>query len=243
VTTLSDDTTHSGTSLCDAIAAAGADDNIQFQAGLREPLDTSSTPRYYQSSNYSRGADMRCWVYSLVTIAWVVWAVSAIAQDVSSGPERGKKLPTLKVFDVTGPNKDKDLDYAAERKNLPTVYVFVQADKWDRPMARFLRKLDETVAKEGKDASVVAVWLTDNPDKTKEYLPRAQESLQFQVTALACYTGEKAGLDGWSINADAHLTVVVANQQKVAAVFGYRSVNETNVPAVHKALQKITDNN
>jgi hypothetical protein len=163
----------------------------------------------------------------------------ATAQDLSSGPERGTKVPALKILDVTGPNKDKEIDYAAERKDLPTVYVFVQADIWDRPIARFLRKLDEAVGKEGKDALVIAVWLTDRPDKTKEYLPRAQESLQLQATVLACYTGDKADPDGWSINPDAHLTIAVASQNKVAAVFGYRSVNETNVPEVHKVLQKI----
>jgi hypothetical protein len=34
------------------------------------------------------------------------------------------------------------------------------------------------------------------------------------------------------------LTAVVANKGKVAAVFGYQSLNETDVPAVHEALMK-----
>src|SRR5438874_10222916 len=91
----------------------------------------------------------------------VLAASAAPAQDVVSGPEKGKAVPALKVFDVTGPNKGKELDYKAERKDRPTVYVFVRADKWDRPMARFLRGLDEAVRKE-KDVHVVAVWLTDD---------------------------------------------------------------------------------
>jgi hypothetical protein len=164
--------------------------------------------------------------------------VPAWAQDVVSGPDRGKKVPPLKVFDGTGPNQGKELDYAAERKHKPTVYVFVQADKWDRPMARFLRKLDEAVRKEHQDGYVVAVWLTDSPGKTKEYLPVAQQSLQLQATALTCFSGEKAGPGGWGINADAHLTAAVANKQKVTATFGYRCVNETDVPGVRDALQK-----
>ena len=60
---------------------------------------------------------------------------AATGQDVDSGPENGKKVPALKVFDTTGPKQDIEVDYAAERKDKPTVYVFVQADKWDRPMA------------------------------------------------------------------------------------------------------------
>src|SRR6266404_2792185 len=131
---------------------------------------------------------------------------SAWAQDISSGPYQGKKVPPLKVFDATGPNKDKEVDYAAERKDKPTIYIFIQADKWDRPMARFLRKLDEALQKEEEDSSLVAVWLTENPEKTKEYLPVAQQSLKFQRTVLACFTGEKAGPKDWNINGDAHLT-------------------------------------
>jgi hypothetical protein len=175
----------------------------------------------------------------------IVFAVTfgtalAWAQDVGSGPDKGKKVPALKVFDATGPSAGKEVDYALERKDAPTVYVFVQADKWDRPMARFLRKLDEAVLKEGKGASVVAVWLTADPDKTKEYLPIAQESLKFEAAALTCYTGEKSGPEGWGINLDAHLTAVVANERKVVAVFGYLSINETAVPQVHKALHEAT---
>ena len=128
--------------------------------------------------------------------AVLVFATQALAQDVVSGPEKGKKAPALKVFDATGANKDKEIDYAAERKDKPTIFLIVQADKWDRPMARFLRKLDEAVIKESADAYVVAVWLTDDVDKTKSYLPVAQQSLKLQNSALTCFTGEKAGPEG-----------------------------------------------
>jgi hypothetical protein len=173
------------------------------------------------------------WLLPLLLLASWAWS-----QDVASGPPKGGKVPALKVFDATGPHADKDVDYAAKRGMKPTVYVFVRADRWDRPMARFLKKLDQAVGKEARDAYVVAVWLTENPKKTKEYLPVAQGSLQLEATALTCFTGKGADPRGWNINADAHLTAVVANKQKVAAVFGYRSINETDVPAVRTALTK-----
>jgi hypothetical protein len=165
-------------------------------------------------------------------------AARALGQEVVSGPDRGSKVPALKVFDATGPAQGKDVDYATERKGKPTIYVFIQADKWDRPMARFLKELDKAVQKEGEDVAVVAVWLTEDVRKTKQYLPLAQQSLQFQATALTCFTGEKAGPKGWAVNGDAHATAVVTNRGKVAAVFGYQSLNETNAPAVLKALMK-----
>jgi hypothetical protein len=169
-----------------------------------------------------------------------VWLLAppAWGQDVVSGPDKGKPVPALKVFDATGPHEGKEVEYAAERKGRPTVYVFVRADKWDRPMARFLKGLDRAAAREGEDALVVAVWLTGDADKTKEYLPVAQQSLQFQHTALTCFLGGQDGPKGWNVNGEAHLTAVVAHRGKVAAVFGYRSVNETNVPAVRDAWER-----
>jgi hypothetical protein len=174
------------------------------------------------------------WSFALVLLAvWPAWS-----QEVVSGPEKGKAVPPLKVFAATGPHQDKDVDYAKERGAKATVFIFIPADKWSRPLARFLKKLDEAVPKVGEDAAVVAVWLTDDPAKAKAYLPVAQNSLQLQVTALTCFTGDKEGPKGWGINADAHATAVVTAKGKVAAVFGYRSVNETAVPAVRDALHK-----
>jgi len=178
------------------------------------------------------------WLFPALVVLLVS---SAWAQDVVSGPDRGAKVPGLPVFDATGPHAGKEVDYARERGGKPTVYVFIRADKWDRPMARFVKKLDEAVQEQGEDASVVAVWLTEDPDKTREYLPVAQQSLQLQATALTCFAGVPAapavGPRGWNVNADAHLTAVVAHKQKAARVFGYRSVNEADVPAVRNALR------
>ncbi len=174
----------------------------------------------------------------LFTALFLLFASPAWAQDVASGPAPGEQVPPLKVFDATGSHKDKEIDYSAERKDQPTIYVFIQAGRWDRPLARFLKKLDEAVKKDSDDAYVVAVWLTEDPEKTKEYLPRVQQSLQLEATALTCFLGEKAGPKGWDVNADAHLTAVVASKRKVAARFGYRSINETDVPAVRDALHK-----
>src|SRR5262245_38570543 len=104
----------------------------------------------------------------VLAFSGLLLASSAWAKDVPSGPYQGKKVPPLKVFDATGPNKEKEVDYAAERKDKPTIYLLIQADKWDRPMARFLRKLDQALQQEDADSLVVAVWLTDNPEKIKE---------------------------------------------------------------------------
>src|SRR4051794_19098179 len=88
-------------------------------------------------------------------------------QDLTSGPEKGAKIPEIKVFDLTGANKDKYVDYAVERKGKPTVYLFINAEKFDRPMNRFVKALDGIVSKDFEDAFVVAVWLNGDADKVK----------------------------------------------------------------------------
>jgi len=178
----------------------------------------------------------------LIVVLVVSLAPRSPAQDIASGPEKGKAVPALKVYDVTGAHKDKEVDYAAERKDKPTVYLLVRADKFDRPMNRFMKTLDDALVKDFKDVYVVAVWLTEDVDKTKEFLPRVQQSVGYQQTALTCFTGDaKDGPKDWNVNGDAHITAVLANKQKVAATFGYNTVNETDVKKVVEALKKAVE--
>lgn len=178
---------------------------------------------------------------SLVFMLFLV-ATPARAQ-VASGPSAGEKTPPLKVMAVTGEQENKELDYVAERKDKPTIYVFVQADQFNRPIARFIKELDKDVKKDSEQAYIVAVWLTEDKDKTKEYLPRIQQSLKMESTALTYFPGEKSGPNGWGMNTDAAVTVVVVNKTKVAASFGHRSINEANAKEVLDALKKAIEGN
>jgi hypothetical protein len=156
--------------------------------------------------------------------------------DVSSGPPVGERVAALKVFDATGAYKEKEVDYAAERKEKSTAYVFIA--EWNRPVARFLKKLDGGIKEASEESYLVAVWLTEDPEKMKEYLPRVQESIKLENTAMTVFPGNKNGPEGWGINDRAHVTVVIANKGKVAASLGYVSINETDVPKVQEVLKK-----
>ncbi|HJZ55862.1 MAG TPA: hypothetical protein VKE74_12915 [Gemmataceae bacterium] len=171
--------------------------------------------------------------------------VPAVRADVESGPKPGEKVAALKAFGVAGPVENKEADFAAERKDAPTVYLFVQAEEGGlpvggRPLARFMKTLDGELAKADGPAAV-AVWLGEKAiDKHKDYLPRFQMSLKLEKTQLAAFDGEKSGPNGWGINPDAHLTVVVAHKGKVVKSFAYTTVNETDVRAVMAELKKAT---
>jgi hypothetical protein len=172
----------------------------------------------------------------LVALVALLGLVVGSSADVPSGPVVGKKLAALRVFAVTGPQEGKELDYVADRGERLTVYVFVR--EWDRPVARFLKALDSAIHEESAQGLVVATWLTDDVEKTKGYLPLAQQSLKFQSTPLTVFPGDRNGPNDWDLSPNARVTVVVARGAASRARFGYGSINETDVLAVRAAIQR-----
>ena|SRR5438128_10313972 len=172
-----------------------------------------------------------------LTLLAGVFVCGTLAAQTESGPKAGSKVESADVHVTTGDDAGKKVDVAAQGKNKTMVLVFVQAEKWDRPMARFLKELDKQLA-ERKDVSVAAVWLTDDVEKAKDYLPKAQQSIQLSRTVWTVFAGDKTGPKGWDINNDAHLTVVIADKGKIAGSAGYLSVNETDVRGVLQKLPK-----
>ena len=63
----------------------------------------------------------------------------------------------------------------------PTIYLLVERKRFGRPMARFMKELDGKLGDAPQGTQIVAVWLTDDLAKTKEYLPVAQGSLKMHV--------------------------------------------------------------
>jgi hypothetical protein len=104
-------------------------------------------------------------------------------------------------------------------------------------MARFLKSLEDPVKKANADTTIVAVWLTEDVAGMKTQLPRVQESLKFESTTLAVYEKGKDGPNDWAVNSDAHLTLAIAKDGKIAKTFGFVSVNDTLVPDVEAALK------
>jgi hypothetical protein len=176
---------------------------------------------------------------SAAVLALAAFLVPASAQDVDSGPKAGEKIGALKAFGLVGTVEGKEADFAAERKDEPTVYLFVQTEHFSRPMAQFIKGLDSKVKEANEKATVVAVWVGDKAafEKNKDYLPKVQMSIKLENTAIAAHDGEKSGPNGWGINADAHLTVVFADKGKVAKTFAFVSVNGTDVRPVLAAVK------
>lgn len=172
----------------------------------------------------------------LLSLAAAVFAGGYAPADVESGPKAGEKVSELKVHALSGTNEGKDVDYAADRKDEPTVYLFVNAEKFGRPVHRFIKTLDEKLPGVSDKAAVVAVWVGGEADKNKEYLPKIKK--YYDHTALTVFGGDANGPNGWAVNQSAHLTAVVVQAGKVVKSFAYESVNDTDVAAVEAELKK-----
>lgn len=160
----------------------------------------------------------------------------ALAQDIDSGPAKGKKVPELKVYAVSGPIQGETVDYAAKREGKPTVYALIPSAKFSRPMHSFLKGLEKALEKEIKDSLLVAVWIPEDQQKTKDFLPKITQ--YYQIAALTYFPGEKAGPKGWDINDQADITIILANKGTVVGRYGYNSINDTVVRDVMKDFSK-----
>ena len=109
---------------------------------------------------------MKCFLF--VVVLSLVALINVARAELVSGPGAEKKLDALKVFVATGDQASKEVEFIAERKEKPTVYIVVPAEKFSRPMARFIKTLDEKLNAERTDIDIIVVWLTDDVAKTKE---------------------------------------------------------------------------
>ena len=170
-------------------------------------------------------------------------AAPAVRGDDDSGPKAGEKVAKLKAYGVVGTIEKKEADFAAERKDAPTIYLFVAAQEGGlpvggRPAGRFMKKLDEEIGKVD-GAAIVAIWLGDKAfENHKEYIPKIAKAFSFEKTQFAAFDGQKSGPDGWAINGDTHLTAVVVNKGKVVKSFAFVSVNDTDAKPVMESLKK-----
>lgn len=178
---------------------------------------------------------MRSCIFSLLLVAVV--GTSALG-DVVSGPFQGDDVPPLKAFVVVGEPDQQSVNLGELRLEKPTIYFFVSANMWSRPVARLLKSLDEQIAKLSDEAVICFVYLTDDVPVAKDYLPKPQMSLKLEHTWWTVYEGDQVGPGEWGLHSDADCTVVITTRGKVRFSTGYTSANSTLTDAVLKEFRR-----
>jgi len=157
-------------------------------------------------------------MFALTLLLFIPWMDD---KEIVAGPELNKPIPSLKTLQIVGDHADKEIDWKETAQAKPTLIVFVRTDKWDRPVARVLKQLDDAliaVRKDLPDAHVGIVWVSKDADKAKDYLPKVQQSIKLQASSWNHFNGEVYDATGWQLSGDGALNIVLVKDNK--AVWG-----------------------
>lgn len=182
------------------------------------------------------------WTAVVVTVAAQMLCGVQSGWAVESGPEPGAALPALKAQAVVDTRAADVKDIVAERGQHPTVYVFLNDSRFDRPAAQYLRSVDELVQKLQRReplSGMVIVWLSDDAENRAERVSRFQSALRLPAGQWVIDPNGNSGSDGWALNDQAAVTAVLAHNQKVVARFAYDSLNGTDAEALGKAIEAL----
>lgn len=159
----------------------------------------------------------------------------AFLGDPASGPAVGEKLGDAKVKGVLDPIDGKEFNLVDKAKKEPTVIIFVH--KLSRPTFRLLKEVDKAAAAT-PGVSATFVWLTDDVKMTEDFINFAKNSLQFQ-SPIAISLDGATGPNGYGLNDQVDVTVLLARDGVVTSNFALVGPNETSAPKIVDAIGKL----
>jgi hypothetical protein len=158
-------------------------------------------------------------------------------EEVFSGPQTGEKLVPFKALGVYGDLEGKEVDFVAQADGKPLLLVFMH--ELTRPSAALTRVLSEYARSRAKDGLQCGiVWLSEDRSATEAYLKQAKASLNLNVPVAISLDG-KEGPGAFGLNRKVAMTILVANENKVAANFAYVQPSVTEAPQVAAAVVKV----
>lgn len=161
-------------------------------------------------------------------------ALGGLAQDKFSGPQKGEKTASFKVFDLAA---RAETDYVADAKGAPSLLVFIH--ELSRPGAALMRALDDYgQVKQVRGLRTFFVSLSEDRDGAERHLPQVVKSLNLKCPLGISLDGRE-GPGSYGLNREVMLTILVARENKVTANFAIVSPNETDAPRIKAAADEI----
>ncbi|MFT3882372.1 MAG: hypothetical protein QM703_22315 [Gemmatales bacterium] len=162
-------------------------------------------------------------------------------KEIVAGPELNKPIPSLKTLQIVGDQADKEIDWKETAKTKPTLIVFVRCDKWDRPVARVLKQLDDALVaarNDLPDTHIAFVWISKDGERAREYLPKVQQSLKMQASSWNHFNGEVYDATGWQLSGDGALNIVLVKDNKAVWGRAYSTMQESIAKQVMMELKR-----
>ena len=157
----------------------------------------------------------------------------AIAENETpfSGPQRGERLPPLKVSLAYGKNRGQTIDFITRAEGRPTVLLIVNGS--NRPAARLTRVLMNYCEMHTDKLFAGVVYLDKDPTAAEQDLNRAISWWGVGPPVGVSVDGAE-GPGSYGFNRNVNLTVLVADKGRVTANFALVQPSETDAPRILK---------
>lgn len=149
-----------------------------------------------------------------VAVALSVWAMSGLAtaaDNLLSGPQVGDVAAGFEVDLATGDDAGKKIDLLERWKDKPVLVLF-----WsdvNRPSFGLVRLLDKYARlRQPEGLEVLLVRATENADEAKKHSKLLYDTYEIKAPA-GVTAGGKGGPEGYALNADAGLTVLLLDKE------------------------------
>jgi hypothetical protein len=172
----------------------------------------------------------------IAAVALVMFAGSAFAADVKSGPQVGEKVPgPFHPLNINGSAAGKKNCLFCSNGQKPVAMIF--ARDVDSTLVELIKKIDGATG-EDKSGSFV-VFLSDDKDLEKKLETVAKkEGLKQCVLSI----DNPAGPKGYNVSEKADITVVLYKERKVEAnySFGKGELKPKDVESIVTDFEKIS---
>jgi hypothetical protein len=174
----------------------------------------------------------------IAAVALVLFASSAFAEDVKSGPQVGEKVPgPFHPLNINGEMAGKKHCLFCQNGQNPVAMIFARSA--DENTINLIKKVEEATSKNSnaKMGSFV-VFLSDDKDLEGK-LKEVAEKTGLKNCVLSI--DNPAGPKGYNVNEKADVTVVLYSERNVKAnhSFGKGELNSKAIDAVISDVSKI----
>ena len=178
------------------------------------------------------------WRRTALAAAFLVAVLGAAQSEekVFSGPQPGEKTTPFRSVELRGEGAGKERDIIAEHKGAPTTLIFVHGI--ERSMAPLMTVLDAYAQERKSVLKTEFVFLSADRLSSQQRLPLVGQSLRLQSPISLSADGAE-GPGNYGLNKECLMTVVVANENKVAANFALVQPGMADATKIISAIAKV----
>lgn len=184
-------------------------------------------------------------VLSFAAVLGLLLSTVAVAEDITSGLEAGKRIGAFDVVKCAGAEEDKvavgkKLCYRCKNGSRPQVMVFTRST--DEEVVKLVQGLDEQVQKhEDVELRSFVNMLGDSKDVAAEEVKKLAESTEAEAIPFVVPVEFENGPENYGINPKAEVTIIFANESMVVSNYSVASAEDLDLETVMEHVKKILE--